>query len=120
MKLKKIFCILILFIIVFNIISCVLAADSFIKDSSDKITPSGSAQISTVKDKAWGSIKLILQVAAITAVLACGVRYMIASADQKADIKKSLAAVIIGSAIVFGTTLIIDFVTGAAGQLMGT
>ena len=116
---KKITIVLI-FVVMVNIFSNVFAVNNFITDTNDKITPSGSAEITTVKDKIWGSVKLVLQIMAISAILASGIRYMFASADQKADIKKSLIAIVIGATIVFGTTLVIDFVTTVAGQAMGT
>lgn len=72
----------------------------------------------TAVNKIWGSVKLILQVVSLAIVLGSGVRYMMASADQKADIKKSLGILVIGAVIVFGTTLVIDFITGAAGDLL--
>ena len=68
----------------------------------------------------WGSVKLVLQVVSLSIVVACGVRYMFASADQKADIKKSLGILVLGCAIVFGTTLIIDFIKAIAGDLFGS
>lgn len=72
----------------------------------------------TAVDKIWGSVKLILQVVSLAVILGSGVKYMLASADQKADIKKSLGILIIGAVIVFGTTLVIDFITGTAGDLL--
>ena len=42
---------------------------------------------------------------------------MLASADQKADIKKSLGILVIGCAIVFGATIVIQFITTIAGQI---
>lgn len=68
-------------------------------------------------NRIWNSVRLVLQVLSITIVLACGVRYMLASADQKADIKKSLGILVIGCAIVFGATIVIQFITTIAGQI---
>lgn len=67
----------------------------------------------------WNSVKLILQVVSLSIVIACGVRYMMASADQKADIKKSLGYLALGCAIVFGTTFVIDFIRNVFGDLAG-
>lgn len=84
-------------------------------------TISGTANdVSNATDavnRIWNSVRLVLQVLSITIVLACGVRYMLASADQKADIKKSLGILVIGCAIVFGATIVIQFITTVAGQI---
>jgi len=69
--------------------------------------------------KAWNTVRTILQVLAIAAVVFAGVRYMFASADQKADIKKSMGILAIGAALVFGATFIIDFIVKIAGQVTG-
>ena len=70
--------------------------------------------------KAWNTIKLILQILAIAAIVFAGVRYMFASADQKADIKKSMGILAVGAALVFGATLIIDFITTVTSQITTT
>lgn len=69
--------------------------------------------------KGWNTIKLILQVCAIGAIVFAGVRYMFASADQKADIKKSMGVLAIGAALVFGATFIIDFIVTITGEISG-
>jgi len=117
LKYQKIIFSLITFFVIASIILPLFAVNDFISDTSNRITASGSTEINDVRDRAWGSIKLILQVAAIAAILLCGLKYMFASPDQKADIKKSLGVVVLGSAIVFGTTLVIDFVQAVSGDL---
>ena len=68
-------------------------------------------------NRIWNSVKRVLQVVSVSIVLACGVRYMMASADQKANIKKSLGILVIGCVIVFGATIVIDFITTVASQI---
>ena len=63
-------------------------------------------------NKVWGIILTILQVAAIAAVVFAGVRYMFASADQKADIKKSMVTLAVGAILVFGASTVIGILTG--------
>ena len=55
--------------------------------------PTGSGSIGTVDTgvkKVWGTVTTIVQILAFAAVVFAGLRYMFASADQKADIKKGL------------------------------
>lgn len=65
----------------------------------------------------WGIILTVLQVAAIAAVVFAGVRYMFASADSKADIKKQMIWLVIGAVLVFGASTVIQLITNFAGDL---
>lgn len=62
--------------------------------------------------KIWGVILVVLQVASIAGVIFAGVRYMFASADAKADLKKSMIHLVIGMIIVFGASTVVGFITG--------
>lgn len=116
---KKCICALLLAVICMSFATCY--ADETTVPRFDQTTPiefSSGSGIRASASKIWNSVKLILQIAALSALLFTGVRYMLASADQKADIKKSTMALVIGVVVVFGTTIIIDFVTKVAGELM--
>ena len=69
-------------------------------------------------NKVWGVILTILQVAAIAAVVFAGVRYMFASADSKADIKKQMVWLVIGAILVFGASTVIGFLTGTFKEMV--
>ena len=70
-------------------------------------------------NRVWGIILTILQVAAVAAVVFAGVKYMFTSADQKADIKKSLGILALGAILVFGASTVIQFLTGAFKEIAG-
>ena len=70
-------------------------------------------------NKVWGVILTFLQVAAIAAVVFAGVRYMFASADSKADIKKQMVWLVIGAILVFGASTVIGFLTGTFKEMVG-
>lgn len=78
----------------------------------------GSAQVKTVTQKIWGTVVSIVQVLAVAAVVFAGVRYMFASADAKADIKKQTVILIVGAVLVFGATAILKFVQTATNQII--
>lgn len=65
----------------------------------------------------WGIILTVLQVAAIAAVVFAGVRYMFASADSKADIKKQMIWLVIGAILVFGASTVVQLITNFADDL---
>ena len=60
----------------------------------------------------------IVQILAVAAVVFAGVRYMFASADQKADIKKSMGILAIGAVLVFGATVVLSFIQNATNQVL--
>ena len=86
-------------------------------DSSITGTSTATGVTSAAKN-IWGTIVTIVQILAVAAVVFAGVRYMFASADQKADIKKSMGILAIGAILVFGATLILNIVNSAATDVL--
>lgn len=65
----------------------------------------------------WATVVTIVQILAVAAVVFAGLRYMFASADQKADIKKSMGVLAIGAILVFGATIVLQFVASATSTI---
>lgn len=78
----------------------------------------GSTTINTAAQKVWGTVATIVQILAVAAVVIAGVRYMFASADAKADIKKQTIILIVGAVLVFGASSILKFVQTAADEII--
>ena len=70
-------------------------------------------------NKIWGVVLTVLQVCAIGALVFAGVRYMFASADQKADLKKSMPALVIGIILVFSASTVIKFIVNSFISITG-
>ena len=66
----------------------------------------------------WGTMIVVVQIAAVACVVFAGLRYMFASADQKADIKKGLIYLSIGAVLVFGATLVLQFVVKVGNETL--
>ena len=79
---------------------------------------SGITSVTNVAQNVWGTVVVIVQILAVAAVVFAGLRYMFASADQKADIKKSIGILAIGAVLVFAATTIIVFVVNAANSAL--
>lgn len=82
----------------------------------------GGNEINSVTGTArnvWSTIALILQIAAIAAIVFAGVRYMFASADTKADIKKQMVILVVGAVLVFGASTVVQFITGITNEALG-
>ena len=91
-------------------------------DDLDTALGNGSAAsgVETAAQNIWSTVVTIVQILAVAAVVFAGLRYMFASADQKADIKKSMGTLAIGAVLVFGATLVLQFVAGATSVLNTT
>ncbi|MBR6689532.1 MAG: hypothetical protein IKL68_05915 [Clostridia bacterium] len=104
------------------IMLCIVFVDAFAANTNIGVPngPSGTASttIKRATGKVWATVITIVQILAVGSVVFAGVRYMVASADQKADIKRSLGTLAIGAALVFGATTIIRFVVNSANQVM--
>lgn len=62
----------------------------------------------------WATISVIVQILCVACVVFAGVRYMFASADQRADLKSGLSYLTIGAVLVFGAISIIKLIASFA------
>lgn len=109
----------ILFVLMFVFTTNVFA--DVISTNFDEIT--GGTEIGSVTSTArnvWKTIALILQIAAIAAIVFAGVRYMFASADTKADIKKQMVILVVGAVLVFGASTVVQFIMGITNEALNT
>lgn len=75
--------------------------------------------ISSTASNVWSTLLVIFQILAIGAIVFAGIRYMFASADQKADIKKSMIILVLGAVLVFGASTVAQFIQKATEQTIG-
>lgn len=68
-------------------------------------------------NKIWGTVTLVLQILAVAAIVFAGVRYMFASADGKADIKKQTIGLVVGAVLVFGASMIVNFIVSVTSDV---
>lgn len=89
-------------------------------EGGDYDIESGDAgSLGTAINNLWAVISTILKIAAVAAIIFAGVRYMFASADSKADIKKSMLVLVVGAILVFGASFVVDLITVATGEITG-
>ena len=91
--------------------------DSLTKVSNGAVV-SGSTDVIDAAKGVWNTAATIIQILAVAAVVFAGVRYMFASADAKADIKKQTVILIIGAVLVFGATAILQLVSNATDAII--
>ena len=79
---------------------------------------SGNDMLNKAVGNVWETFALIIQVLSIGTVVFAGLRYMFASADKKADIKKGLIYLAFGAALVFGATTIVQFIVDFGNEII--
>ena len=103
---------------------CLFATSVFALDANQAaVTVTGGSAANGIKataQNAWQTVASVLQILSVAAVVFAGVRYMFASADQKADIKKGMIILVIGAVLVFGATTILKVVQNAANSVLVT
>lgn len=104
----------------FMCLSNVFAFGSFSVDNVNNGASETSGGIQSANDavtRIWGTVVLIMQILAVAAIVIAGVRYMFASADAKADIKKQTIGLVVGAILVFAATTIIDFIVNVTKEI---
>ena len=85
------------------------AIEATAPDKGSEIT-----EVTSLGKDIWSTLTVIVQIAAIAAIVFAGVRYMFASAEDKADIKKQTVILIVGAALVFAAVPIAKFIQSTA------
>lgn len=120
MKIKKIIVIVYLFVVIFSMFSSiVMATESGLGKGFDySVVPrDGETVFQSQTNKIWNSVIVIVRIATFVGIFLVGIRYMLSSADQRAEMKKNSIALVIGMVLVFTSTLAIDFVVNVFNQV---
>ena len=107
---KKLIKILPVVMVVCMVLTSVFAITLPEEDKDFTYGQQGSTQVENAVGGVWATVITVVQIVAVAAVVFAGLRYMFASADQKADIKKSMGTLAIGAVLVFGATLVIRLI----------
>ncbi len=75
-------------------------------------------RIGKTTEKAFGTFIELAKYAAFAILIFAGVRYMFASADARADIKKQTAILFIGAAIVFAAQPFIELIVNVVEDIL--
>ena len=71
----------------------------------------------TVKNSVWHIIYLIAHYGSFAGILYLGLRYMIASAEDRATLKTNFGAFLIGIIFVFCTTNVVNYIVSIGGEV---
>lgn len=86
-----------------------------------KLTPEykGTDQIQTVGQRIMGIVNTVGVVVAVVILMVLGIKYMMGSAEEKAEYKKTMMPYIIGAVLIFGATTIANAIYNFANGLKG-
>lgn len=119
---KKVFTLILIMLVISMVCGSVYAENSeanILRPSEPSVSHGDMPEkIKTTMQSIWATIALIVQIFCVGCVVFAGIRYMYASAEQKADLKKGLIYLTIGAVFVFCTLGVIKFVVRATDQLL--
>ena len=84
------------------------------------IEPTNTGTITTIGGQIIGIVRTVGVLVAVVILLVLGIKYMIASAEEKADYKKSMIPYIVGAVLIFGASAIAGIVYDMAIALNPT
>lgn len=114
MKMKKVLSILLAVMMILSMgATSVFAANTTLKDPT-QITPDydSDAQdtIFSFAGTIMGTLQIVGVVVAAIILTIVGIKYMMGSAEEKAEYKKTMIPYIVGAVLIFGATTIANFV----------
>ena len=102
-KLVKILSVLMIAVMVVSIVTPVFAAID-IPEDGDTEAVSG---VSDLGSKILGAVQIVAGFAAVILLIVLAIKYMVASPEGKADIKKTALIYVVGACLMFGTSAIL-------------
>lgn len=113
-RIAKIFC------IIFMVCMFLLVANSVFATPVDPSTLTGTysetSGITTLGQQIIGIITTIGIVVSVVVLIILGIKYMIGSAEEKAEYKKTMIPYLVGAVLVFGASAIAQVVYSIAKQ----
>ena len=116
MKLSKVFSVVTIAVMLLAAVSNVaFAIDPGTIIPNDGTTAANKVQ--SVGENILGVIRTVGTIAAIVTLIILGIKYMMGSAEEKAEYKKTLMPYVIGAVLVLAASNIVTWVFGAAGSV---
>ena len=107
-KMSKILLAILVLMLVFATVSIVCAKDIYTPDeflnTDNKVSYKGTTNIKKAGGKITGIIQIVGTVSSIVILTVLGIKYIMGSAEERAEYKKTLFPYFIGAIFVFGAT----------------
>ena len=104
-------------ILVITLIISMIATNVLAVTSPSGITVTDTTQFDSLGGKIIGMIQAIGNIVSIAVLVVLGVKYMMGSAEEKAEYKKTMIPYIVGAVLVFAASNIAGFVAGFASGI---
>ena len=115
MKIKKI---VVFFIILISIISIsIISNASFLGNFTGDVSGEAATRFGKMSDTALNVIQVIGVAVAVIMLLVLGIKYMVASAADRAEIKKHAIVYVVGAVLMFGASVIIGIIEDFASVI---
>lgn len=111
-KLVKILSVLIMVMMIISVASSVFAAPPNPSNYGGDDNYVGTNSIETIGNQLIQIISTIGSVASVIVLIIIGIKYMMGSAEEKAEYKKTLMPYVIGAALVFAASAIAGIIFG--------
>lgn len=114
-NIKRIIISTLILILLVSQMSCLIGSYSFAEsiggvDVKINDNPNGKTEVINVSNKVLGVIKVVGILLAVGIIMVLGLKYMMGSAEEKADYKKSMIPYFVGAVILFLATTIAPMV----------
>ena len=93
------------------------SSDAAITPSGLTASYKGTGDIKTVGQKIMGIVNTVGVVVAVVILMVLGIKYMMGSAEEKAEYKKTMIPYIVGAVLIFGATTIANAIYSFANGL---
>lgn len=79
---------------------------------------SGAGRLEDLGNIIIGFLQIIGSILSVAVLAVIGIKYMLGSAEEKAEYKKSMAPYVIGAIMVFAITNVLKIIAGISGNLL--
>ena len=93
---------------------------SFFNGTFSSIFIGTNVTFNTVSGKIFAILQAFTNVACISGIIILGVKYMVSSADKKADLKRELLPIVLGIILVFCSVQVLTFIIDVGQQVLGS
>jgi len=117
---KKVLSIMMMVVMILSMVSTVVLAGEASLDPKDitaNLSSSGIGDVQEIGKEVLGIIQVAGSIIAVIILVVLGIKYMMGSAEEKAEYKKTLIPYIVGAILIFAASNIAGIVYGWASTI---
>ena len=100
------------------LVALLIVGNTVFAVNSNVFTPTDSVgTVDKIAQRIWGTVLTVLQIAALAAIVFCGVKYMFSSAENKAEIKNGMLGLVVGAILVFAASTVVQIILKATSDV---